>query len=295
MKLPPTWEKVTHSGRHHAILFIDTVFNGYQKGVIGDFSQINFNPTHYRQFDGARWWLKEEINTYIFMLKNKEKDNPGFLLEKAKEYEALNEVFFGWSERYATTKWKELQIMHLLEIFEEFVLRLSKINALVYTASMLDRFYTDEITQIVMKREPNFEKQKYYFDIIFSIYWGLESHFERESLLFLMKNIKKNGITKETEQMIKIHMEHFKHLYLLAFYRLRYDQEKVLSDVNKIIDGGIEKEKNILTKLRLNSEKVKKVMKDIKLNEEEKLKIETLRKWTFIANNDDHYGHCSVF
>lgn len=290
------WEKITHSGKHHAILFIDTVFKGYQAGIIGDFFQIKFNPTHYRQFDGARWWLKREIDAYLSALENKERNNPGFLLKKAEEYEKLNLDFLDWGKSYKGYDFSKDDNVRLMEIFNEFCRQLSKINALVYTAIMLDKFYTDKITQIIIKYESDFEKQKEYLNAIFSIDWGLEAHFERESLLDIAEMIKKSkSLTPEVKTLVDEHVKRFAHLSLVAFYGKPNDEKCVIAAAKNIAKKDIEHEKQELQRQRYNSKKVKEIIDMFHLNEDDVVKIKTLRKWTFIANNDDHYVMGAIY
>lgn len=290
------WEKVTHSGKHHAMLFIDTVFKGYQEGVIRDFFQIKFNPTHYRQFDGARWWLKNEINEYISALENRERENPGFLFKKAEEYENLNVDFLEWGRRYKSHDFSRDDNKKLLQILKEFVRQLSIINALVYTAIMLDKFYTDKITQIIIKYEPDFEKQKEYLNAIFSIDWGLEAHFEKESLLKIAEMIKKvKLVTPKIKALVDEHVKKFAHLSILAFYGKPNDENIVITAAKNLAKKDIEAEKAELEKQIYNSKKVKDIINTLHLNNDEVLKIKTLRKWTFIANNDDHYVMGAIY
>ncbi|MFH0977765.1 MAG: PEP-utilizing enzyme [Candidatus Woesearchaeota archaeon] len=283
------WERVTYSGKNHAIFFIDTVFRGYQTGVIKDFFLIAFNPTHYRQFNGARWWLKEEIDSYVSALRNKEKNSPGFLLQKAEEYERLNQGFFEWSRQYKNLDFKHIDNKKIAIILSEFANRLTKINALVYTSIMVDRFYTDEIVRLIAKKEPTFNKQQEYLNIIFSIEWGLETHYEKESLIDIAEKLQKKPVSPDVTQLIEKHLGRFAHLNFMPFYRPQSDKESVLEAIKNLLEKDIKKEKVELEKQKRKSKKVEELKNLLALDDKEVLKIKTIRKWAFIANNDDHY------
>ncbi len=278
------WEKITHSGKSHAILFMDTVFQGYKADVIKNFFQIKFNPTHYRQFEGARWWLKNEVDDYLTALQKKEQEHPGFLLKKAQEYEKLNREFLQWSSPFRDRDFSKESNESLLETFSTFVQHLSVINALVYTCIFLDRFYTDEIVKIIASNETDFKKQKEHLNDIFQIPWGLQTHLKKEALL---------NITKKEPSSPKIegYLRDFGHLNLLAFHGRPDTKEDFLIELKQI---NPEKTKEEINKIKNNSKKVSELCGQLNLSIEDILKINTLRAWAFIANNDDHYVFGSI-
>ena len=283
------WEIITYSGKHHAILFIDTVFQGYRKGYIGDFFEINFNPKYYRQFDGARWWKKEEVDTYLKLLNKKEERNPGFLLRKSNGYKKFNEEFLKWASSIKPV-YSKLSNEDLGSIFNEFIYRLCKINALVYTPIFLDRFLTDQITEIIIKKEKSFDKQQQYLEAIFSLDYGLEVHFERESLIKLAEEYEKNKHDiSAIRRAIKTHINKFKHLSLVAFYQKPMNEGSIVNELESILSKGIRQEKKYLTNLKNRSAEINEIFKKLDCDKFEILKIKTLRAWAFIANNDDHY------
>ena len=291
MKTPLIWEKVTHSGKHHAILFIDSVFQGYREGVIGKFFQIDFNPTHYRQFAGARWWLQDEVQRYITALREKENKIPGILLRKAREYKRWNKGLLRWSRLQRRTDFRELSNGELLQAFTGFFGRLAKINALVYTPIFLDRFYTDEVVQCVAKREQDFRKQQEYLTRLLSVDWGLESHYERESLVRIAERIQRNGLTASVSKDIRRHVERFAHLSLVAFHGRLKDKKDVLRGIR---DMNVDKETKNIKSLKQNAKMVRAMIQRLDLTKDEICKIETIRRWTQIANDDDHYVMGSI-
>ena len=277
------WEKITHSGKNHAILFMDTVFRGYQTGVIGNFFEIDFNPTHYRQFAGARWWLKLEVNAYIAALKEKEDQRPGFLLQKAVEYEELNKRFLGWSIPFREHNFFTLSNQEIKAIFTIFIQHLSKINALVYTSIILDRFYTDDIVKIIAKKEKDYGRQKEILKNIFQIEWGLQLHLKMEQLLKFAEMGSLN------DAAIKEYLAKFGHLNLVAFHGKLDTIEDLRKDINNL---KVAQEKKRLEELK--QQNLKPLLEHLHLSPPEIIKIQTLRKWTFIANNDDHYVMGSI-
>ncbi|MFA6918522.1 MAG: PEP-utilizing enzyme [Patescibacteria group bacterium] len=285
------WQTITYSGTHHPILFIDTVFRGYQNGIIGKFFNIRFNPSHYRQFNGARWWLSEEVDKYICTLKNKKEKSPGTLLKKANEYYQLNKNFLAWAEKNRKINFKGLTNQKILHAFRQCVDQLATINALVYTAVFLDKFYTDDIIEIVNTKTTDPIAQRHILTVIFSVPWGLESHLEKVSLLRLVQK-KRDKISEEKlKRLINSYRLRFGSVFMMPFQSNPLSITTVLQKVNMLARN--EKKYNLLKseikELQDTGKKFSKICKSLKLSTEEKREIDTLRRWTFVANNDDPY------
>ncbi len=284
------WEEQARRGRNHAILFIDVVARGVNSDHVGEFLQVPFRFTHYRQFAAARWFLSSEIAAYVQLLKDEEAHHPGYLLGLANAQYAVTADAVDWAQTQLGRDFSSASNDELIDVLRGWANRFEPIFAACYTYTFLNRFYPDVLVEIVSRHEPDFKRQQEDLQALFALDEPSETRQEQESILIIAQAALETGGNDNDariQRLIETHVRRFAHLGLYYFYREPYTAAQIRERVNELLGKDLSAEREKINASKTYVDKSREIMNRLGFTADERLVVETIKRWAFVANDFD--------
>lgn len=282
------WEEQARRGRNHAVLLIDVIAGTFKKRLVSEAFGIQFNPTAYRQFDGARHFATSELQAWLDLLREKEAVREGYLLDVYLEYEEVLNEFRSVSDEIAAKNWSEGANDELKQVFLAWVAAFELVNSYAYGYTILNRFYPDEVKSAVAAKEPGQDKQNAFLKVLLSADKFSETRAEQESLVAIALLAKERGLKDPAvKRVLGEHAGKFGHLGLYYFYKKPFVESDFSGRLEKMLEGGLEEKIRELEFQKSVPQESEKIMRLLGFSESERLKVKTIKQVAFTVNYYD--------
>lgn len=288
-KTQKEWQEIARRGGNHAVLIVDYLAESFKNKMVEKKMKWGFSPQAYRQFDGARWMHKEDVENYYKVIKNQENKNPGYLLQKAKEYERLIKKIRHWGIKTSRIDFKNASNLELEKIFDQYVKLYMESNGFIYNYVFINDFLATHLSEIILKKQPEVQKQTDDLYVLISPIKKTESREEKEALVKLAKKIKFKKVKFKSKSVLKRflkrHLDKFAHLNRYIYYGQSYTEKDIEERLKNLLRGSkLKKTINELMSSEYSNEQIKKLLRYYKFKKPEILKIQAARYWAYVPN-----------
>jgi phosphohistidine swiveling domain-containing protein len=283
------WEEIARRGKNHAVLVMDEVVESY-KEKLGQKNLPGFVVKNYRQFNGARWFGRDDIENYVQALENLEDKKEGSLLKLAQKYIALLDEKRNWIKKVSKLDFSKMSNEKLCKIFKENFEQNKKIMSYAYHYIMLNKFYPDQLVGEIAKKVPDLHHQNEILKILFALDKPSEVRKEKESILKIAQLLQGKKYTPKSEKiqkMIREHLKKFAHIGVYYFWGAPFEPKDIEKRLKDLVKKDLSKEINDLKEQKLTARKTQAIIKELNLDEKTKLMIKTIKTWAFAANHFD--------
>ncbi len=292
------WEQQSRRGRNHAVLLIDLLAEVLEKKLVSKAFVIDFNPTAYRQFDGARHFSAVELQAWADALRAKESEREGYLLETYLAYENALVEFRVFSDELSSKDWRASTLEGLALGFLDWLELCEKVNGYAYGYTILNRFYPDELSALVAGKEPDFEKRNELLKVLLNADKFSETRFEQDSLLSIAALAGAKGFEdQDVCSRISGHTKRFRHLGVYYFYKTPFTEADFEARARQLLEEGLEKKVEELEFQKKIAGESGKIMDLLGFSESERLKVKTIKQVAFTVNYYDEsmcYAVCKA-
>jgi phosphohistidine swiveling domain-containing protein len=279
---------------------MDLVMESYLSRGVAKAHRTDFNVRNFRQMDGARWFGAQDWNGYENALRQKELEEPGFLLECGKEYESRLNECREFADELAELDFSNESNEGLKKTFQEFLELNKSFFGYAYTYIVLNKFYPDELTRVVSEKVRDLHAQTKALELLCALDKPSETRMEKKELLELALKIK-NGLDLESglaQEWVQEHLRKYAHLGLYYFYRRPYDSEAIKQRLRELIaTKDLETKLQELVKQEENAEKTRQLLRELEFAPQHVLLVETIKQFAFVANYFDetyNYAVCRM-
>ena len=290
------WEEQARRGRNHAVLLVDMLAESFKKKLVSKSFGIPFDPTAFRQLDGARHFAAKELQAWVDALQEKESREEGFLLEAYLDYEKTLDAFRAHADALASEDWSRAGNGALSRALESWADAYEAANGYAYGYTILNRFYPDGINAAVAAREPDAVKQNVFLKVLFNSDKFSDTRFEQESLLGIAIAAKQSESGFEdprVKKMLAEHTEKFRHLGIYYFYRKPFSEKDFEGRAKHMLDEGLEKKIGELEFQKNVAQESGRMMDSLGFSESERLKVKTFKQVAFTVNYyDESVSYC---
>ena len=279
------WEEIARRGRNHAVLAMDIACEAFQKGYLGKLLGKDFNPKHFRQFNGARWMDSAEIAEWISLLKKEIQNDPGYLIKVGSIAEKWVNEFKKECHKLDNMDWKKYSNGKLASEFERLcdVQRHAYITAYQYI--IINRFFPDAIIEIVSEREKDPNRQMELLSALTSMERKTDMVKERESLVKIAEMMQMGD--ENVDSAIRAHVSKYAHLGHYVFYGHAHTEKSIRKRAEEILEKGLQHELELLARQRQKGEFGKELKRKWALSNEERKQLDTLAMWIWLSMEGD--------
>ena len=296
MEEKTVWEEQARRGRNHAVLLVDMLAETFRKKLVSESFGIDFDPTAFRQMDGARHFSASELQAWADALNEKELRGEGFLLESYLEFEKALDAFRAQADALAREAWGNADNASLAQALESWADSYESTNGYAYGYTILNRFYPEGIKAAVAAREPDVVKQNAFLKVLLNADKFSETRLEQESLLGIAIAAKQSESGFEdarVKEMLSDHAAKFRHLGFYYFYRKPFSEKDFEGRAKHLLDEGLEKKTGELELQKGVEHDSKRIMDSLGFSESERLKVKTFKQVAFTVNYyDESVSYC---
>lgn len=281
------WHRLVSRGRHHAVLYIDSVNDGNRKGYLKKYLGVYYIFQGYRQFDGSRWITEKDHRDFVNIFERRTKEDPSFLFRWAIHFEKSAKNIISETNKYRKNNWKKTSNSEILKVLTKFQDYIS----ILWCGPVIYAWYfffndikLEELKDALEKKCQN-KFGKLWSYLIQSEKLTLAGE-EKLSLLKLAKRFKESGIDGKA---LRSHAEKFAYLNKYIFW----GDGLSVADVRKNIKELIKKDIADIGREIKSFRRVRIKLKDYNLSNEEKELIKGFKKMSYAVNFADE--SCNYF
>jgi len=221
MKKKIDWIEISRRGTNQPLLVVDGVMGSYQTKLWAIAHGVKWSPTHYRQFDNARWFSDNSIKEYIRVLREGEQKKKGYILHLAQEYSRRIHKHRNFVNKYRRVNFNSKSNQYLVDVFTKWFDIMQNFWCFGYDYIFINKFLPEEVIVEVAKREYDVMKQNEYLGILFTADKLSEQWQEKKMLIRLTQLIKTRRWRFNNPLVDKYIQKHLTKFAHLGFYYFR--------------------------------------------------------------------------
>ncbi len=281
------WIDVASRGRDHPILTIDTLGRGINKGLLREVYEIDYEVKGYRQFDGSRSILKEDMEAIITILRKKTKEKPDLYYQIALRMKKLADQMKAETDKLKGTDWSTVSNDELASMIDQLLSYPTRFWAGggIYTNYFFfnDIFFEEFMEKIKKRAGADFNKLVTYLTTPDEKTLMGE---ERTSLLMLAKESLANR--RIDENKLEKHWRKYAYLKRYIFLGRGYTKEDMCERLDNEMEHGIQAIEEELEKL--NEQPVCK----FEFTDNEQLAVKSMKTMPVTSNYTDEIINYSL-
>jgi phosphohistidine swiveling domain-containing protein len=285
------WVEVARRGENHNVLFMD----GLERALA---ASATMRPKHYRTFDAARWFGKQDIDEFVSFLKAGLERNPKFLIESADECEKIIDRTRAHADEAARTEFAAASNAELARAFRLF----SKCHEQWpfpggYAYIMINRFVPDEIAALVAQKIDGVEAQTRALKILFAADKETETGREKKDFLRLAIKILSSKLSPDSAQakeLLAKHLRRYAHLGLYYFRGAAYDERALHERIAHLTPAEAERKlaEQEAQDAETSEAEFEALLKKLAFSKEVELKIRGAKRYSFCScHADESFGY----
>lgn len=295
------WIEIARRGENHHVLFIELIMRTMKANKIGETfgEKIIFIP-NYRQFDAARWFSKQDTETYINLLKNALNEKK--LLSIASAYETQINKTREFATSVRKKNYSNASNSELGDCFKEFCDVTINHWSYAYHYIFINKFLPEEITAEISKKVSDPRELSDCLSVLFASDKPTETRQENIELIDLADYFSKKKLEltgKEASDLIDKHLEKYAHLKRYYFRSNPYSKKDIVERISHLTKEEIEHKKSQFIEQEKIPSKSKEIIKKLSLSEDTANKIYVSKYFSFDSNYvDESYSFlvdCSSF
>ena len=286
------WVEIARRGRNHAVLIIFQVMEAHVRGYPQKTLGFDLRFNSYRQFDGARWVARKDLEDYVNGLKEKEEENPGFLLELAERCERMLDEIKSKTQVLQGVSYESMGGSEVAVKFGEFNYLMLELFGTAYHYTAINKFYPDLFEAKIAAKVPDLQTRNAYLKHLFAVEEPTGMRREKVSLARIAAMLRQKGMDLEDEEIRQELQEHagqYAYLGFYLYYGTPYEGEVLKKRLSEQAEKNEEIE--IESQIEFDKKKTQEIIELLNLDAETVRMIETIKKWSFLANElDESYA-----
>lgn len=292
------WFEVTRRGTAHHLLVIDSVVELYRKKLLGKAHGVRWNPRYFRQYDHARWFSREDWNTYQHILQGGETKHPGYLMQLAREYERRITANRNFGKVCGKNDFSKLSSVQLARLFSEWFTHTLRFWCFAYDYILINIFLPDDVMREVEKRVPDVVAQNRFLGVLFMADRASEQWREKRALVALAQRMRARKLgahDPRIEKALSHHVKTFAHLGLYYFRGRPYTNQRIRDRLGEYLSLPAHTFKQLqldLHKQESNATRTQQLIRHLHLDRETIRHIRIIKRWGTLSNYvDETYGY----
>ena len=288
------WVEVARRGENHHVLYVDLMCQTMASNAVGKTfaPEFNFTPA-FRQFDGARWFSKDDFQRYLSLMRKASGERK--VLKMGLDWELQSEKTRAFADTIKSRDFAGATTSQLVEAFDGFCNAAIAHWGHAYHYMMLNRFLPDEVAAEVAKKVPDEEQRSKFLQLLFSTEKPTEIKRENSDLLRLAAKLHSEGKSigsEEASRLIEAHLAKYAHLGRYYLRSKPYSKEQMDDRVRQLpVHELNEKIARAQEELQAPN-KSRQLMSELKLSEELVQKILAVKQFAYASNYaDESYGY----
>ena len=289
------WIETARRGENHHVLFMEWVMNMYAENQCGrSFGpDVEFVPEHYRQFNGARWFSRSDLERYQALIEIV--CQTGRILDMAEAYIAQIDRTRTHAEKAKHKPYDDASADELAAAFDDLSRTAIDHWQQAYHYIILGRFMPDRITQYVSKQMPGVQKQTECLLTLFTSDRPTEMRREAIDLVQMAETFQGQSLAPDSANAnaaIKNHLEKYAHLGRYYLRGKPFTTQDIQTRISALSPDAITQKKKEFTEQQSVPEKSRRIMDELDFSEDLRRGVAAIKAYAYASNHaDETYGY----
>lgn len=299
MKQKIKWIKTGQKGDNVELLTIDLLLvEGFIRNYKAKQPIGSLRVTGFRQYDGCRWIIKRDIDSFLQTVKREEIKDPKFILKSFQAYERRFKKVKVFFDKFKHLNPSSLTNKELTELLNQYGDQAGFITPYVYNYVIYNKFLPDRLVALLVNKVSDINLRTKYFQILTSAVRISDFRLSQEALLRMVVKIKNEKISYNNPKLkhyIQSWLTKYAYFGFYYFYGKPLTEADIIKRLGGLVHKDYLKELQAINEQKKYTGEVRRLFRKLDFSQPEIILVNTLRQIAYCTNTFDEMWYSFIY